>query len=82
MVVEGYGKVMSRPGLGRVERELASVAFLVMEGYEQQLYSHIRGALNIGASEELVLAVIEDIGPAAGNGFDTAKRILLKVGGK
>ncbi len=28
MIVEGYGKTLSRPGLGIVERELATVAAL------------------------------------------------------
>lgn len=82
MVMEGYGKVMSRPGLGKIEREVCSTAFMVMEGYEQQLYSHLRGALNVGASAELLAAVIDDIGPAAGAGGDAARRILQKIGSR
>jgi len=82
MIVEGYGKVMSRPGLGKIEREIAGVAFLIMDGYEQQLFSHMRGALNVGAPAELLSAMIEDLGPAGGNGSDAARRILQKVGGR
>ncbi len=82
MIMEGYGKVMSRPGLGKIEREVCSVAFMVMEGYEQQLYSHVRGALNVGASTELLSAVIDDIGPAVGDGGETARRILQKIGAR
>ena len=80
MVMEGYGKVMSRPGLGKVEREVCSLAFMLMEGYEQQLFSHLRGALNVGASEELISALIDDIGPAAGDGAEAARRILQRIG--
>ncbi|PWB73524.1 hypothetical protein C3F09_05120 [candidate division GN15 bacterium] len=82
MIVEGYGKVMSRPGLGKVEREIASVGFHLMEGYEQPLFSHIRGALNVGAPAALVAAVIDDIGPASGDGGETARRIFQKVGAR
>ena len=82
MIQEGYGKVMSRPGLGKMEREVCSVAFLIMEGYEQQLHSHMRGALNVGAPAELLSAVIDDIGGAGGQGTKTARRILDKIGGK
>lgn len=79
MIVEGYGKVLGRPGLDDIERELASVAFLMMEGYEQQLYSHMRGALNVGASAELLSNVIEDIGPGAGNGHSMAQSLLTRL---
>jgi len=82
MVLEGYGKVMSRPGLGKMEREICSVAFLIMEGYEQQLHSHMRGALNVGAPVDLLSIVIDDIGPAGGAGTETARQILRKIGSK
>lgn len=82
MIQEGYGKVMSRPGLGKMEREICSTAFLIMEGYEQQLHSHMRGALNVGTPVELLSSVIEDIGPAGGAGTATARRILAKIGGR
>ncbi|RKX25426.1 MAG: hypothetical protein DRP46_11990, partial [Candidatus Zixiibacteriota bacterium] len=31
MVLEGYGKVLSRPGMNRIERELAEVAALIVD---------------------------------------------------
>ncbi len=80
MIIEGYGKVLSRPGLGIVERELANVAFLLVEDREQQLHSHMRGALNVGATEELLSAVVHDIGDAGGSGYATALDILKKFG--
>ncbi len=49
MVVEGYGKVLGRPGLALVIRELCIVVTLAVTGASKQLYSHLRGALNVGA---------------------------------
>ncbi len=49
MVVDGYGKVLGRPGLALVIRELCIVAILAVTGASKQLYSHLRGALNVGA---------------------------------
>jgi len=80
MVFEGYGKVLSRPGLGIVEREMAIVACLIMENRPSQLYSHMRGALNVGADPLLVRAVVKDIGKSAGDGFRTAQKILDRLG--
>ena len=54
MVVEGYGKVLGRPGLSLKERELCIVAILAVENLPRQLYSHLRGALNAGAGVEEV----------------------------
>jgi 4-carboxymuconolactone decarboxylase len=56
MVVEGYGKVLGRPGLTLAGRELCIVALLAVQDAPRQLYSHLRGALHAGASE----AEIED----------------------
>jgi 4-carboxymuconolactone decarboxylase len=80
MVFEGYGKVLSRPGLGIVEREMAIVACLIMENRPSQLYSHMRGALNVGADPELLAAVVNDIGESAGDGHQTAQDILNRLG--
>lgn len=49
MVVEGYGKVLGRPGLDLISRELCIAALLAVLGAPRQLYSHLRGALNAGA---------------------------------
>lgn len=49
MIVEGYGKVLSRPRLGAVERELCTVAALTVLGRKRQLLSHMKGAFNVGA---------------------------------
>lgn len=49
MVEQGYGRVLSRPGLGVVERELVAVAVLAAGGWERQLTSHLIGAVRVGA---------------------------------
>jgi 4-carboxymuconolactone decarboxylase len=51
MVVEGYGKVLGRPGLDLRVRELCIVAILAIQGAHRQLYSHLRGAVNAGAGD-------------------------------
>lgn len=50
MVVDGYGKTLSRPGLDLERRELCSVALLVGQSAPRQLVAHLRGALNAGAA--------------------------------
>ena len=50
MVVDGYGKTLSRPGLDLRRRELCSVAMLVFQPAPRQLVAHLRGALNAGAT--------------------------------
>ncbi len=52
MVVEGYGKVLGRPGLDLATRELCITALLAVLQTPRQLYSHLRGALSAGALPE------------------------------
>jgi 4-carboxymuconolactone decarboxylase len=59
MIVEGYGKVLGRPGLDLPTRELCVVALLAPQDAAPQLYSHLRGALNSGAAEEEVQEVVD-----------------------
>jgi 4-carboxymuconolactone decarboxylase len=69
MVVDGYGKTLSRPGLDLMRRELCSVALLVPQTAPRQLVAHLRGALNAGATRrELddVLALAVEAGLDAG----------------
>jgi 4-carboxymuconolactone decarboxylase len=63
MVVEGYGKVLGRPGLDLPTRELCIVALLASQDAAPQLYSHLRGALNAGADEAAVESVIRLVSP-------------------
>lgn len=59
MIIEGYGKVMGRPGLSIKERELINVAILSINFYEHQLYSHLKGALNTNSSYNTIKNIIE-----------------------
>jgi len=61
LVLEGYGKVLGRPGLSFKERELCIVAVLAAMKFEDQLYSHIIGAIKAGASIEEIQMVIENL---------------------
>lgn len=58
IVVDGYGRTMSRPGLDLVTRELCSIAMLIAQDTPRQLHSHLKGALNVGASAAAVEAVL------------------------
>ncbi len=58
MVVEGYGKVLSRPGLDLVRRELCIVAVCAVAKQDRQLQSHLHGALNVGATQEQIAGAL------------------------
>ncbi len=57
MIMEGYGKVLSRPILNPRERELAVIAALAVLRRERQLISHIRGALHAGSTKNEIIEV-------------------------
>ena len=54
MIIEGYGKTLSRPGLSLQERELCIIAILAAGNWKNQLYSHIRGALLLGIKPAII----------------------------
>ncbi|MCE9628280.1 MAG: carboxymuconolactone decarboxylase family protein [Candidatus Eisenbacteria bacterium] len=58
MEEHGYGRVLGRPGLGVVARELITVAALGALGWERQLVSHVLGARRVGASDEAIEAAL------------------------
>lgn len=66
MVTDGYGKVLSRPGLGLAERELCIVAACAASEQIPQLRSHLRGAQNCGVTRDdlaQTLMALTDIVP-------------------
>jgi len=80
MLVEGYGKVLGRPGLPLVTRELCIIALLAVQRAPHQLYSHMRGALQVGASEEDVGEALALAGAVSGAERATlASRVWQKV---
>ena len=58
MIVDGYGKTVSRPGLDLARRELCSVAMLIPQDAPRQLLSHLKGAVNAGAAPEAADSLI------------------------
>ena len=68
VLVDAYGKLIGRPGLDLKRRELCTVAAIAVLGTARQLHSHLRGALNSGATRAEVEAVLElidaDLDPA------------------
>lgn len=75
MIVEGYGKVLSRAGLDLGRRELCIIAACAAAGQDRQLHSHLHGALNAGVPAEQVkatLAALEGVVP-----HETLARALM-----
>jgi 4-carboxymuconolactone decarboxylase len=80
MITEGYGKVLSRPGLDLARRELCVIAACAASGQERQLHAHLHGALNVGAPAAWVsdaLAALE--GLAAPAALDGAQLLWARV---
>jgi len=66
MIREGYGKTLSRPALGVVEREYGVIAILTVTRMWRQLRSHAIGAVNVGGSRAGVREAVERCRPWAG----------------
>lgn len=77
MIVEGYGKVLSREGLDLGRRELCVVAACAAAGQERQLHSHLHGALNAGVAGEVVRAGLEALGGVVSGEMLERGRLLL-----
>jgi 4-carboxymuconolactone decarboxylase len=83
MIVEGYGKVLSRPGLDLGRRELCIVAACVASGQERQLHSHLHGALNVGVSAGVVRGALDELrGVVSPALLEPAKLLFARVAGK
>jgi len=83
MVVDGYGKVLSRPALDLARRELCIVAACAAMGQDRQLHSHLRGALNVGVAPETLreaLDAIVELVPAPR--MQSARLLLARILGK
>ncbi|MFN8546777.1 MAG: hypothetical protein U0527_02085 [Candidatus Eisenbacteria bacterium] len=65
MILEGYGKVLSRPTIAAGEREQWIVPILVVQEARDQMHSHLRGALRVGVSAEAMRAVVRLSGATA-----------------
>ena len=75
MIVEGYGKVLSRPGLDLQRRELCVIASCAAARQDRQLHAHLHGALNVGVRAEDIEAAIEAIADILGE--EDARKVRL-----
>jgi 4-carboxymuconolactone decarboxylase len=83
MVVDGYGKVLGRPGLDLPRRELCVVAACAAMGQDRQLHSHLHGALNVGVEPAALAATLETIAELIGaERARSAQLLLARVLGK
>ena len=79
-----FGDVYARPGLGRRERQIATIAALTALGNAQpQLKVHIGAGLNVGLSRQEIVEVITQMSvyagfPAALNGIIAAKEVFAQ----
>ncbi|MEO8446338.1 MAG: carboxymuconolactone decarboxylase family protein [bacterium] len=61
ILTEGYGKVMDRKGLSLIDREYVNVTILCVNYYPEQLHSHLKGCLNLGATKIEIETLIHSI---------------------
>jgi 4-carboxymuconolactone decarboxylase len=83
IIVDGYGKVLSRPGVDLRTRELCVVAACAVSGQQRQLHSHLHGAVNAGASVgelALVFDALSDL--IARDDLAKYRQLLQKVAGE
>ena len=66
MIVDGYGKVLSRPALDIRRRELCLVSACALARQDRQLHSHLHGALHAGASPSEVRAALDSVADLLG----------------
>jgi 4-carboxymuconolactone decarboxylase len=83
MVVDGYGKVLARPGLDLRRRELCIVAACAAMGQDRQLHSHLRGALNVGVPAAALDEALDAIaGLIDAERTRSARLLLARIVGK
>lgn len=83
MVSDGYGKVLSRPGLDLGRRELCIVAACAAAGQERQLHSHLHGAVNVGVGPHAIDAAVAALeGVVTAERFTATRLLWLRVKGK
>jgi 4-carboxymuconolactone decarboxylase len=77
MIVEGYGKVLSRTGLDLARRELCVVAACAHTRQDRQLHSHLHGALHAGARPEAVDATLDALDDVLDHDAMRSARLLF-----
>jgi len=80
MIIEGYGKVLGRSGLSLLDREYLNVSILVARFYENQLKSHLRGCLNLGATKDELVFLLDRLKKTVGTkNIIRGKRLLREI---
>jgi 4-carboxymuconolactone decarboxylase len=73
MITEGYGRTLGRPALDLMRRELCTVVQTAVLEAPRQLHSHLRGALNAGATFGQIEGVLSIVNPLLS--FDQWKKV-------
>ena len=82
-VMEGYGKVLGRPGLDLGTRELCVAAMLSGVEAPRQLHAHLRGCLNVGVEPGEVEEMLDAIDDLVGDDrIRQARRVWERVLGR
>jgi alkylhydroperoxidase/carboxymuconolactone decarboxylase family protein YurZ len=81
IVRDVYGRIISRRGLSLREREIVNVVVLSIQRLDQQLYSHIRGALRVQVSEETLRVAIRTAARIARTSPRTSLNLLASLAG-
>ncbi|MBP2323033.1 4-carboxymuconolactone decarboxylase [Kibdelosporangium banguiense] len=76
-----WGDIWSRPGLGRRERSLITLALLAALQHEGELAMHVRAALRNGVTRAEISEVLLQVGlyagvPAANRALSIAQEVL------
>ena len=80
MIVEGYGKILSREAMPLRLRELCIVAACAAAKQDRQLHSHLHGALHAGATPDEVAATLDALdGLADPRSLAAARALWAKV---
>jgi len=83
MIIEGYGKVLSRKRLTLLEREYINVIILCTRLYINQLHSHMKGCIHLGATVEdltdLLMSIKDEINEY---NFNEAAQLIEKLKNK
>lgn len=79
VIRDAYGRIISRRGFSLRERELVNVAVLTIQGLQQQLYSHLRGALRLGVGSGTIQKTIRLASRTAGNNPGEYLRLLSNL---
>jgi 4-carboxymuconolactone decarboxylase len=80
-----WGAIWTRPGIGKRERSLVTVALLAAFGHDEELAMHIRATRNTGASRDEIKEVLLQVAvyagvPAANRAFRVAKAVFDEPG--